>query len=122
MKDVDRNELVRKVMETPRPAGLYAVRNVRTDKLLFGSTADLDGMLNRQRFQLDMGSHPDKELQADWNELGPNAFAFEVLDQLDLKDDANVDPREDLRALKAMWLEKLTESGTALYRRSTQGA
>jgi len=122
MKHIGRKELVRKVMETPRPAGLYAVRNVRTGRLLLGSTPDLDGMLNRQRFQLEMGSHPDKDLQADWNELGADEFAFGILDRLDLKDDANIDPTEDLRALKAMWLEKLADSDTGLYRWSVRGA
>ena len=115
MTEIDRKARVRDYVNTPRPAGLFAVRNVRTGRLLIGSTPDLPGMLNRQKFQLGMGSHPDKELQADWKALGEDAFSFEVLDQLDLKDDANADPTEDLRALKAMWMEKLAEADTPLY-------
>jgi len=122
MKDTSRKQVVRKVMETPRPAGLYAVRNVQTGRLLFGATPDLDGMLNRQRFQLDMGSHPDKELQADWNQLGSDAFAFEILDRLDLKDVATVNLMEDLRVLKALWLERFEGRGAALYGWSLRGA
>jgi hypothetical protein len=118
----DRKALVRGYLETPRPAGVYGVRNTATGKTLLGSSSDLPGILNRQRFQLEGGLHPDKELQADWNELGPNAFAFETLDLLKPSDDPGYDPSEDLRALKAMWLERLTEAGVPLYRRSQRDA
>ena len=33
-------------------------------------------MLNRQRFQLDMGSHPNAALQRDWRQFGAEGFAF----------------------------------------------
>ncbi len=116
----DRKAKVRQYLSAPRPAGLYSVRNTETGRLLFGSTRDLPGMLNRQRFQLEMGVHPDRELQADWNEFGAGAFAFEVLDRLDGGDDPTLDLTEDLRVLKAMWLQTLTESSTPLYRTSTR--
>jgi hypothetical protein len=116
-----RKARVREVMRTSRPTGLYAVRNKKTGRLLLGPSRDLPGMLNRQRFQLEMGSHPDRGLQADWNELGPDAFTFETLDELEAPSSPNADPSEDLRTLHRMWLEKLTEDGTALYRRSTAG-
>ena len=68
------------------------------------------------------GSHGDKELQADWNQLGPDAFAFEVLDRLKPRDVPDYDPTDDLRLLKEMWLEKLTAGGESLYRQSMRGA
>jgi RimJ/RimL family protein N-acetyltransferase len=114
----DRKALVRQVLETPRPAGVYRVRNKVSGKTLVGSNPSLSGMLNRQRFQLEGGLHPDKELQADWKELGPDAFAFETLDLLKPSDDPGYDPSEDLRALKEMWLENLTASDVPLYPRS----
>ena len=71
-------------------------------------------MLNRQRFQLEHGSHADKELQRDWNELGADAFTFESLDQIEpLNEDR--DPSDDLRVLLQMWLDKLREAGEPLY-------
>ncbi len=114
----DRKALVRKVLETPRPAGVYGIRNTASAKTLLGSSSNLPGILNRQRFQLENGSHPDKELQADWNGLGPEAFAFETLDLLEPSEDPTYDPTDDLRVLKEMWLEKLTASGAPLYRQS----
>jgi hypothetical protein len=114
----DRKALVREVLETPRPAGIYGVRNTATEKMLLGSSPNLPGILNRQRFQLENGLHPDKELQADWSKLGPDAFAFETLDLLKPSDDPGADRSEDLRVLKELWLEKLTAAGVALYQRS----
>jgi len=118
VNEIDRKARALEYKETPRPAGLYVVRNTKTGTSLFGSTPDLPGMLNRQKFQLEMGSHPDRELQADWDELGPDAFEFQVLDQLDLQGDANTDRTADLQVLKALWLEKFTNSGVPLYKRS----
>jgi len=118
---IDRKIRIREYKETPRPAGIYRVRNIKTGKLLIGSTTNLPGMLNRQRFQLDNNSHPDKELQRDWDELGPDAFEFEVLDQLEPRNEPTYDPTEDLRVLKEIWIEKLTASGESLYRQSWRG-
>jgi hypothetical protein len=118
MPDIHRKERIREYKETRLPAGVYVVRNTLTGKSLVGSSPNLPGMLNRQRFQLDMGGHPDKELQADWKESGPGSFEFEVLDQLETPEGTVSAQAEDLRALLAMWLEKLSESGVELYGRS----
>ena len=48
-------------------------------------------------------------------------FAFEVLDRLEPGTDPAADPKEDLRILHQMWIEKLTAAGTPLYRLSTGG-
>jgi hypothetical protein len=118
---VDRKEMLRQYKETPRPAGLFAVHNTSEDKLLIGVSTNLPGMLNRQRFQLEMGSHPDKVLQADWNQLGADAFTFEVLDELELPVESAGDIDEDLATLRDMWLGKLTSAGQPLYPTSTRG-
>jgi len=119
MTQPDRKALIRAYKENPRPAGIFQVKNTVTGRVLIGPTADLSGMLNRQRFQLEMGSHPDKELQADWNELGADAFEFGVLDTLEPGEDASITQAEDLRALHRIWLETLDVSG--LYRHSVRG-
>ena len=79
----DRKELIREYKETPRPAGVYRVRNVVGGRSLLGSSPDVPAVLNRARFQLDAGLHPDKELQKDWRALGADAFVFETLDLLE---------------------------------------
>lgn len=115
---MDRRDLIRKYKETPLPAGVYRVRNTVNGKSVVGSSPNIPAMLNRQRFQLVHGSHPDRELQKDWNELGPDAFTFETLDQLEPSSEAGYDPSEDLRVLVQMWFEKLKASGEPLYEQS----
>ena len=121
MSQIDRKARIREYKETSQPAGIYRVRNTTTRKSLVGSSVNLPGMLNRQRFQLEHGSHPDRELQRDWDELGPDAFEFEALDRLEPRDEPAYDPTEELRVLKEMWLERLTASGEPLYRQSRRG-
>ena len=121
MSKIDRKARIREYKETPRPAGIYRIRNTAAGKSLIGSTADLPSMLNRQRFQLENGSHPNKELQRDWNELGSDHFEFETLDRLEPRDESTYNPTDDLAALKEIWIDKLTEQGELLYQQSKQG-
>ncbi len=121
MSPFDRKARIREYKESSLPAGIFRVRNTATGKSLVGSSVNLPGMLNRQRFQLESGSHPDAALQADWNELGPDAFGFEVLDRLKPQEDPAYDPADELDVLLAMWIEKLTASGETLYPRSRPG-
>lgn len=104
----DRKAQIRAYKESPRTMGIFEVRNTVSGKRLIGTATDVPAMLNRQRAQLRLGAHPNAQLQADWNTLGPGAFAFEILDVLTPPDDPAYDPRPDLDVLQALWLEKLT--------------
>jgi hypothetical protein len=115
---IDRKALIRKYKATPPPAGVYRIRNVVTGRSLVGSSGNLPGILNRYRFQLEHGSHPAKDLQRDWNELGPAAFEFEVLDRLQPRTDSAGDPAEDLRVLLELCLAKLAEVQDPMYGRA----
>ena len=75
---------------------------------LVGTSVNLPAMLNRQRAQLRLGAHPNRALQKDWNELGAEAFEFEILDTLTPSDEPDYDPSRDLRVLEDLWLEKLS--------------
>jgi hypothetical protein len=121
MSDVDRKARRREYKETPLPAGVFSVRNTVARKSLLGASPNAPGKLNSQRFQLEMGSHPDHELQADWNALGPDAFTLEVLDLLEMADDPAYDPTDDLLVLKELWLERLEAAGETFYRQTSRG-
>jgi hypothetical protein len=110
-----RKALRRQYKETARPAGVFGVRNVVDSVLLVGVSSDLPSMLNRQRFQLQVGSHPDNSLQADWQRLGPDSFSFEVIDRLEASEDPETDRRRDLATLLELWTAKLEAEGQTLY-------
>ena len=112
---MDRKAQTRAYKESPRPMGVFRVRNTVNGRFLIGSSVDLPAMLNRQRFQLGAGGHPDRALQADWREFGPAAFEFETLDTLKPPDGPGYDPAVDLRMLEQMWLEKLGRAGQRGY-------
>jgi len=112
---MDRREKIRQYKETPRPMGVYAVRNTGNGKCLIGVSVDLPAMLNRHRAQLKMGMHSNRALQADWNQFGADAFSFETLDPLKPPDKPGYDPTEDLRVLEQLWLDKLEPFGERGY-------
>ncbi len=112
---MDRKALTRQYKETRRPMGVYQVRNTVNGKLLIGVSVDLLSMLNRQQSQLRMGGHPNRELQKEWAEFGPEAFEFQILDTLTPPETAGYNPKDDLRALEELWLDKLSPFGERGY-------
>lgn len=110
-----RAELKRHYKENPPPMGVFAIRNRANGKLLVGISLNLTGALNSARFQLTQGVHRHPELQADWNRYGADSFSFEVLDVLPPTEVPREDPREELRVLEALWLERLKPYGEAGY-------
>jgi hypothetical protein len=107
MDPKDRKDAIRRYKETPRPAGIYRVRNLKTGASLVGSSVDVPSMLTRMRFGLETGGHRDRALQADWDAMGPDAFAFETVDLLEMPEEPGYDPKDDLEVLLVMWREKL---------------
>jgi hypothetical protein len=112
---MDRKDLIRRYKQTRRPMGVYRVRNTVGGVSLVGSSADLPAILNRFRFQLDAGMHPNRALQADWTKCGPEAFALETLDTLEWPEQPGYDPSADLQTLQDMWLARLRLAGERLY-------
>lgn len=106
-KTKTRKELNREYTERVKPAGIYQVKNMANGKMLLGSSLNLEGPLNRHKFMLKIGSHTNKTLQNDWNELGPDVFVFEILEEVKMKDDPNFNLQDELTLLEMIWLEKL---------------
>ncbi|HEY0995251.1 MAG TPA: GIY-YIG nuclease family protein [Gemmatimonadaceae bacterium] len=105
---MDRKQLTREYKESARPMGVYRVRNLHTGASLVGRSVDLPAVLNRERAQLKLNAHRNTALQRDWNTLGPDAFAFEVLDTITRPaDQPDHDPADDLKVLEALWLDRL---------------
>lgn len=103
---MNRKELKREYKQTLRRMGVFQIRNLANDKVFIGSSLNLDGIFNRHEFQLKMGGHPNKTLQADWNEFGAENFEFEILEELFPRENPEYDYRADLEVLEDLWLEK----------------
>lgn len=101
--------------QSHRPMGIWAIRNLVNDKVLIGASLNLSGMHNRNLSQLQWNGHPNKALQADWNELGSDRFSFEILDEISPRPDPAYDYRADLVLLEEMWLDNLQPYGEKGY-------
>lgn len=115
-KAKSRKEINREYKERVKPAGVYQVKNLSNGKVLLNSSLNLEGPLNRHKFMLKIGSHTNKELQKDWNELGPDQFVFEILEEVQQRrDDPNFNLKDELSLLEMIWLEKLQPFGERGY-------
>jgi group I intron endonuclease len=111
-----RKDLNREYKERVKPAGVYQIKNIANGKVLLGSSLNLEGPLNRHKFMLKIGSHPNKALQKDWDELGTEQFVFEILEEVQQrKDDPNFNLKDELTLLEMIWLEKLQPVGERGY-------
>jgi group I intron endonuclease len=104
---MNKKEMTDKYKQTALPMGIYQIKNLKNGKIFIGSAKDLRGRINSNKFQLKNGSHPNKEMQRDYNEVGEEGFSFEILDYLKPKEDLNYDYTDELRILEEMWLDKL---------------
>ncbi|MBP1934040.1 DUF2087 domain-containing protein [Ammoniphilus resinae] len=115
MEELDRKkELKQQYKETKSEAGVYQIRNTQNNKIYIDSTTNLK-TLSGKLFQLKMGSHMNKALQAEWNQYGEDAFVFEVLEILKENKNEYVDPKDDLKKLEQKWLDHLQPYGDQGY-------
>ena len=96
-------------------AGVFQVKNLVNGKMLLGSSLNLDGALNRHKFELTFGGHRNKTLQQDWSTYGSEKFNFEILETVQVKDDPNFKVEDELELLEEIWLEKLQPFGETGY-------
>ncbi len=104
--------------EMKTPMGVFSIRNRINNRAFVDVNKDMKSIINRYRFQLEMGMNPIKELQQDWKEYGSEAFDFEVLEELKYDEKEETDYSEELEIMKMIWLEKLSKDGPIeLYRK-----
>jgi hypothetical protein len=104
MSSQSRKEAIREFKERKTPRGIFCVK--RGTDVWVGSYPNLDAARNGVWFALRMGSHPNKAMQASWNEHGEDAFAFEVLEKFD-EDLAPMTLNDLYKARTRHWMEQL---------------
>jgi len=104
---MNKKEAKKQYKQNIRPMGVFQVRNLTSGKIFIDSGLNIQGKINGCSFQLSLGSHMNKDLQEDFNEIGINNFSFEIIDYLKPKEDMKMDYSDDLKALEEIWIEKL---------------
>lgn len=85
--------------------GIVQVMNNINGKRYITTCSNLKNRWMTFKWQLDMGRFMNLELQKDWNEYGPEAFTYEVLEKKEVKEDT--DTKWELRQMEKVWLDKL---------------
>src|SRR5690242_15377210 len=85
--------------------GVIQIKNTTNGKIYVDSYPNLKNKWLTLKMQLEMGRFANSRLQSDWKELGPEAFVYEVLEQIDAE--KVKDMRWELKQIKKKWLERL---------------
>lgn len=101
-------QLARDYKDNPPPCGVYAIRCAAAGIVVVQGALNVQGAIHRNRFELRIGSHPDRRLQQAWKAHGEAAFGFEVLDVVKRREDApHADLRPQLAELVALWQSEI---------------
>lgn len=107
--------LKQQYLETQTRAGVYAIRNLVTGRMLVAAAKDAQGALNRHRFELRQGSHRNRRLGQDWAQHGEASFAFDILDMVKPREDAAADAAQELKDLLMLWRQEMACEGERDY-------
>jgi len=80
---MDKRQARREYKERKTPKGIFAICCAGTSDVWVGASTHLDSERNGIWFQLRLGQHQNKRLQAEWKAKGEEAFTYEVLETLD---------------------------------------
>lgn len=115
MDKAKRKELLEQYKQIKTYMGVIQVKNKTNGKIYIDSYPNLKNKWFTIRTQLEMGRFVNSELQKEWNELGPGAFDYEVLEQKEA--DKVADMRWELKQMLKPWLARLQPYGDKGYNR-----
>ena len=87
--------------------GVFQIKNIINSKIFIGSSLDLDAIWNRHKSQLQFRSHPNKELQKDWNEFGEENFTYAILAEIKQDEDKQIDYSKAVKELEDLYIDEL---------------
>ncbi|MCK9526401.1 MAG: GIY-YIG nuclease family protein [Limnochordia bacterium] len=114
---MDRKKELKEEYRRMKPAmGVFSICSQETNKHYLEGTTNLKAAINRSIFQLNFGSHPNQDLQRDWNKQGEASFTVTIIDELPYSE--NETPKhykEEVLELKEIWQEKFRLDGLSFY-------
>lgn len=107
----NKKELKQKYKNMKPEMGVFRIESRVSGNCYLYAAPDLKSLMNRYCFQLNVGSHQNRDLQQEWSEQGADNFIIETLDRLEYdKDESKTDYAEDLELLRLIWQDKLNSS------------
>jgi hypothetical protein len=111
----NRKALKQQYLETKTRSGVYAIRNQITGRALVAGSTNVQGTLNRHRFELQHGLQRNAKLAQDWVEHGETNFLFEVLDMVKPSEDPAFNAAQELEMLVSLWRQEIPCVGELGY-------
>ena len=93
--------------------GVIQITNTVSGRIFIDTASNLKNRWYAVKMQLDIGRHVNKELQKDWNDSGADAFEYKVLEEKEIKADA--DNKRELAQMIKPWLDELSPFGERGY-------
>jgi len=115
---MDRKKIKQEYKRMIPPKGVFVLKNEVNGRVFLGSTLNLKGVEEKNRFLLTTGSHRNVRLQEDWDRYGGESFRFEILQELKINSDPGYDYEEDLKILELIWVEKFRPLNVKCYNES----
>ncbi|MDM0111355.1 GIY-YIG nuclease family protein [Variovorax sp. J22R133] len=117
MAMTNKRALKKQYLEKMVPAGVFMIRNKINHFVYIGGSTNVEGAMNRHRFELKLRRHRNNELMRDWIAHGADSFDFEVIDLLKERDDPLLDYKAELDELIEMWRQEHQSYGERGYNR-----
>lgn len=120
---LDKKALKTQYKNALQPMGVYRVTNAANGKVLIGSSTRVSTIWNSILFQLQADAFTVRDLQQDFRMHGEGKFAFDIVDYLEPKKDAEPghDYSDELKTLEQLWLDNLQPYGDKGYNVRKQG-
>lgn len=87
--------------------GVFQVQNKVSGKVLIEGSTNILSKWNRHRTELRFGSHRNKQLQNDWNNLGEENFVFSVISTLEFDEKESLDLNKEVKCLEELVKEEI---------------
>lgn len=104
-----KKELLMEYKQRKREMGVFLFECAEGGRYI-GRADDPKGAINKNVFQLKMGSHPNKRLQKEWSDRGEAAFSVRVLDSLEYDEETKAECAEELAMLFDDWIQKMKDA------------
>lgn len=115
METKTKKELKEEYKQKKFRIGVYQIRNTVNGKIFIGSNVNLDAIWNRHQIALETGRHQNSNLQAEWNSFGEDKFKYEILAEVEQKENENIDYAKEAKQLEELYIEELQPFGEKGY-------
>ncbi len=102
-----KREIVNEYKQRKTTGGVYKVTNTVNGRYMIKAEIDLQSFQNRFNFAMRMNTCLHQKMQKDHKEVGSGAFALEILEETEKKEEeSNMGFKDRLKRMEEAWAEK----------------